>query len=91
MPSPAPPRAGGAARRFSEYNLRAADPRYMIRTRRYKYILNEGTTGRVVRSREDPGECVNQIDDPALVSVRAELYEHSSSSGSIPADNRFRP
>jgi choline-sulfatase len=58
---------------FGEYNLRAADPRYMVRTRRYKYILNEGTLDELYDLQDDPGECLNQIDRPELDAVRQGL------------------
>lgn len=60
---------------YSEYNLRAPDPRYMIRTRRFKYILNQGTMDELYDLEADPGECVNRIDDPALHTVQRELRE----------------
>jgi choline-sulfatase len=60
---------------YSEYNLRASDPRYMIRTRRYKYILNQGTMDELYDVETDPGEYVNRIDDPALHAVQGELRE----------------
>jgi len=60
---------------YSEYNLRAPDPRYMIRTRRYKYILNQGVMDELYGLEADPGEYVNRIDDPALRAVQGELRE----------------
>jgi choline-sulfatase len=63
---------------FSEYNLRR-EPRYMVRTRRYKYILNEGAPDsrgpidELYDLQEDPGELVNRIDDPALRGVQDDL------------------
>jgi arylsulfatase A-like enzyme len=81
------PNREGPPAAFCEYNLRAADPRYMIRTRRYKYILNQrvpessGTTGNsgamdeLYDLRDDPGECANLIDRPELRAVRRDLYE----------------
>ncbi len=60
---------------YSEYNLRAPDPRYMIRTRRYKYVLNQGAMDELYDLEADPGEVVNRIDDPALRAVQGELRE----------------
>ena len=60
---------------YSEYNLRASDPCYVIRTRRYKYILNQEAIDELYDLEADPGEYVNRIDDPALRAVQGELWE----------------
>ena len=44
-----------------------------VRTRRYKYILNHGSTDELYDHDVDPGECVNRINDPALRDVGEDL------------------
>jgi len=66
---------------FCEYNLHAADARYMIRTRRFKYVLNErapddhGACDELYDLQDDPGEHTNRVDDPALETVRQDLRD----------------
>jgi choline-sulfatase len=60
---------------YSEYDLRAPGSHYMIRTRQYKYILNQGAMDELYDLKADPGEVVNRIDDPALRGVQGELRE----------------
>ena len=53
----------------------------MVRTRRYKYILNEGPSGgegaidELYDLQADPGELVNLVDRPELQTVQRELRE----------------
>jgi len=75
---------------FSEYNLRARPCQYMVRTRRYKYILNEGSTDELYDHETDPGECVNRVSDAALDAVRSELCDRLT-SWYDPAQNPHRP
>jgi arylsulfatase A-like enzyme len=88
------PEREGPPAAFSEYNLHA-DARYMIRTRRYKYILNEcapntpGACDELYDLQDDPGELVNQIDDPALEAVRQDLRDQLL-AWYDPADNPHR-
>jgi arylsulfatase A-like enzyme len=60
---------------FSEYALRSDVPQYMIRTRRYKYIYNQGSLHELYDLQEDPGEYYNRSQDSALASVRDELRD----------------
>ena len=60
---------------FSEYNLRSRISEYMIRTRRYKYIFNHGSTHELYDHEADPGEFVNRINDPGLKKVRDQLRD----------------
>ncbi|MCX7014431.1 MAG: sulfatase-like hydrolase/transferase [Candidatus Sumerlaeota bacterium] len=75
---------------FSEYNLRAAVCSYMVRTRRYKYIFNHGTTDELYDHEADPGEYVNRIADPGLQKVRKELRDRLF-VWHDPETNPFRP
>jgi arylsulfatase A-like enzyme len=69
------PDSDGPPAAFSEYNLRSQVCEYMIRTRRYKYIFNHGSTHELYDLQADPGEFVNRIDDPSLKKVRDQLHE----------------
>ena len=60
---------------FSEHALRSGNCQYMLRTRRYKYIHNDGSTDELYDLEADPGERVNRIGEPALRRVRADLRE----------------
>lgn len=55
---PGPPAA------FSEYHLRSPVSSYMIRTRRYKYIHNQGALDELYDEIADPDERVNLTSDP---------------------------
>jgi len=68
------PAAPGPEAAFSEYALRSRNPQYMVRTRRHKYIYNQGTTCELYDHQADPGETRNRIDDPALRKTRADLH-----------------
>jgi len=69
------PDLDGPSAAFSEYNLRSKVCEYMVRTRRYKYIFNHGSTHELYDHQADPGEFVNRINDPALKKVRDQLHE----------------
>jgi choline-sulfatase len=69
------PEREGPPAAFSEYNLHASEARYMIRTRRWKYVLNEGTLDEMYDLQDDPGECLNQIDKPHLQAIRQDLRD----------------
>ena len=75
---------------FSEFNLRSRTCEYMIRTRRYKYIFNHGSTHELYDHEADPGEFVNRINDPALKKVRDKLREQLFAWYN-PAKNPYRP
>lgn len=60
---------------FSEFNLRSRICEYMIRTRRYKYIFNYGSTHELYDHEADPGEFLNRINDPGLKKVRDQLRD----------------
>ncbi|MHC4630380.1 MAG: sulfatase family protein [Planctomycetota bacterium] len=75
---------------FSEFNLRSRICEYMIRTRRYKYIFNHGSTHELYDHEADPGEFVNRINDPALKKVRDELREQLFAWYN-PEKNPYRP
>jgi len=75
---------------FSEFNLRSRTCEYMIRTRRYKYIFNHGSTHELYDHEADPGEFVNRINDPALKKVRDELREQLFAWYN-PEKNPYRP
>jgi len=47
----------------------------MLRTARFKYILDETGPNLLYDLEDDPNELVDRIDDPALQAVRAELHE----------------
>jgi len=75
---------------FSEFNLRSRISEYMIRTRRYKYIFNHGSTHELYDHEADPGEFVNRINYPALKKVRDELREQLFAWYN-PEKNPYRP
>jgi arylsulfatase A-like enzyme len=83
------PAQGGPDAVFSEYHLRNKINEYMIRTRRFKYIHNHGSTDELYDLETDPGEYVNRIDDATLQSVhdnlRARLFAWYE-----PATNPYR-
>lgn len=60
---------------FSENNLRGDVQQFMVRTPRYKYILNQGALDELYDLQEDPGETVNRISDPSLEQVGEDLRQ----------------
>jgi hypothetical protein len=71
------PEHAGPAAAYSEYDLGAGVPQYMIRTRRYKYIYNDGQTDELYDWEAEPGEFMNRglvqagaKSVPAVVSQR---------------------
>ncbi|MBN2308241.1 MAG: sulfatase-like hydrolase/transferase [Candidatus Hydrogenedentes bacterium] len=58
---------------FSEHNLRGAIAEYMVRTKRYKYVHNQGATHELYDEQADPGERRNLIAEPAMKPVADEL------------------
>jgi len=83
------PDAEGPDAAFSEFALRSAMPRYMIRTDRYKLIFNHGAMGELYDYERDPGEYTNRIDDPAYRSIRRDLEEQLL-AWYDPASNPYR-
>ncbi len=80
----------GPSAAFSEYNLRNRICEYMIRTRRYKYIFNHGSTHELYDHETDPGEFINRINDPVLKKVRNQLQDRLFSWYN-PQNNPYRP
>jgi choline-sulfatase len=64
---------GGPDAAFSEFNVTAPIRESMIRTRRWKYVHNHGSTHELYDLEQDPGETVNRISDTARSAVVAEL------------------
>ncbi len=50
-------------------------PEYMVRTHRYKYVYNDGSTHELYDEEADPGEMVNLIDEPAMKATRDDLHD----------------
>jgi choline-sulfatase len=69
------PTASGPDAVFSEYNLRSQNCQYMIRTDRYKYIHNDGTSDELYDLQRDPEENNNRIADPDLRTESSELRD----------------
>ena len=69
------PAAPGPEAAFSEHALRARSPQYMVRTKRWKYICNQGTKCELYDHAADPGETRNLIDDPALRKTCTDLHD----------------
>jgi choline-sulfatase len=58
------PENGVSSSIFCEYNIKSPFlAQYMIRTRRYKYIYNTGSTNELYDLESDPEEYENKIDD----------------------------
>lgn len=79
----------GPAAVFSEYALKSDIPCYMIRTKKYKYIYNDGALCELYDHESDPGEMVNRINDPALKKTRDELRDQLI-AWYDPAKNRYK-
>jgi arylsulfatase A-like enzyme len=75
---------------FSEYNLRTRTCEYMIRTQRYKYIFNHGSTHELYDHEADPDEFINRINDPILKKVRIQLHDQLFAWYN-PQNNPYRP
>lgn len=60
---------------FCEYALRSGISQYMIRTQRYKYNHNHGSTHELYDHEADPGELVNLINDSGMKKVVNDLRE----------------
>lgn len=84
------PDAAGPEAAFSEYNLRADSDCYMVRTRRYKYIYNNGDIPELYDLAADPGEKVNRGADPGLSGIRSQLHDRLI-AWYDPAKNPYRP
>jgi hypothetical protein len=68
------PEREGLPAAFCESNLHA-DARYMIRTRRQQYILNQAALDEQDDLEIDPAEHANRINDPGLSVVRQDLRD----------------
>jgi choline-sulfatase len=68
------PGGRGPEAAFAEYALSWA-PRYMVRTRRYKFNYNEGDLAELYDLEDDPGERVNRSGDPSLSKVEKNLRD----------------
>lgn len=75
---------------FSEYNLRSPLCSYMVRTRRHKYIYNQGALDELYDHEADPGETHNLAGDSAYASVVSELRDRLF-AWHDPASNPYRP
>lgn len=75
---------------FSEYALRTPLPQYMVRTPRYKYHFNHGSTHELYDHENDPGEMINRINDPSLAAVRDDLHQRLLAWYN-PQSNPYRP
>lgn len=84
------PSARGPEAIFAEYNLRSRNDCYMVRTQRYKYNYNYDDIGELYDLEADPGERVNQIQNPALAKVRSGLHERLV-AWYDPERNPYRP
>jgi len=75
---------------FSEYNLRDPVCQYMLRARRYKYVMNQDSLDELYDLERDPGEHTNLVHDPnareIIDEMRRELLKRYD-----PAANSFRP
>ena len=60
---------------FAEHALRSQVPQYMLRTRQFKLIWNDGSTHELYDMVNDPGEFRNLIDDPRYQQERETLRE----------------
>jgi choline-sulfatase len=68
------PLIDGSPAIFCEYNLRSPIlSQYMIRTKRYKYIHNSGSTHELYDLESDPQEYENRINDVDLNEIQKEL------------------
>jgi choline-sulfatase len=84
------PDARGPEAVFSEYNLRSNNDCYMIRNRRYKYIVNRDDIAELYDLEADPGENRNLASDPKLSRTRKNLHDQLI-AWYDPARNHFRP
>ena len=84
------PAATGPEAIFSEYNLRSAADCYMVRTKRYKYILNHKDIPELYDLEADPQENRNQSADPSLARVRGDLHDRLM-AWYEPSRNPYRP
>ena len=70
------PETPGHDTAFSEHGLRSRMPQYMVRDERFKYVYNDGGSGHELYDLEnDPGECVNLIDNRDFAGICSDLRE----------------
>ena len=75
---------------FCEYALRTGIPQYMIRTQRYKYHYNHGSTHELYDHEADPGECANLISHPGMRKIASDLRDQLFAWYN-PEENPYRP
>jgi len=73
---------------YSEYAL-SRQPRYMIRTDRYKYVFNETDVPELYDLEPDPAEFVNLANDAAVRNIQRQIHEQLV-AWYDPARNPFR-
>ena len=70
------PDTSGPDAAFSEHGLRSPIAQYMVRAERFKYVYNDGGSQHELYDLEnDPGECINLIDNRDFAVVREDLQE----------------
>ncbi len=87
------PDAKGPAAAFAEYAL-SWEPRYMIRTPRYKFNYNQGDIAELYDMEADPGEHVNRSGEVSLRKIEKDLKDQLFAwydPGSNPFPGQKRP
>ena len=85
------PDAKGPEAVFSEYALRSRNPRYMVRTRRWKYIYNQGgSCHELYDLKNDPGEFENRLHDSECRDIASDLRDRLF-AWYDPASNPYTP
>jgi arylsulfatase A-like enzyme len=69
------PDHAGPEAAFSEYDLGAAVPQYMLRTQRFKYIYNDGQIDELYDWEAEPGEFRNRAAEPGMKRTRDQLRD----------------
>ncbi len=74
---------------FSEYDLRGSVPEYMLRTKKYKYIYNDGSDEELYNLEEDPGETLNLAAGGGEKTLCMEMREKLNSVYN-PEENSYK-